>query len=254
MKKIFLTSFFMFSSLLSAEVLDFNRLGKTGSYCPGQTLSLDFEEGPKYVERLLISAEGIRRDGFIKVYADGVFVHNIGVPGYDPDYSFRVRRVVKNISFKFEQTCSRILDGKIFTPSSTRPNDYRSYQSNSQNPKWGLEFLKIFQSLSVDLQSEPDFYTRLWPNILLPLKKLSLSASASENTRDPRSQMTALYALQLAEVILENQPFLDRLLFSGKYDFLVLDLLNMKEDILERYDVSPSQIKTEIESLKNDLN
>lgn len=235
----------------SADVLNLQELGKTGRYCPGDTLSVDTKG--RFIERMLISAEGIRIDGFIKVYADGELVHNIGVPGYDPDYSFRVRRNVKNISLKFERTCSRILDGKIFSPSKA-PSDYRPYRRElvSQD-NWGAEFLEISRSLSKDLQFESDFMSDLWPKVLLPMKKIALLQNASELVRDERSLITAHRSLKIAKIIKDQDALMDRLLFNENFDYIIADLLRMKEDILERYDVKEKDIAVKIAEIEAEL-
>lgn len=234
-----------------ADVINLGDLGKTGQYCPGNTLSV--ETSGRYIERILISAEGIRNDGFIKVYADGELVHNIGIPGYDPDYSFRVRRSVKNISMKFEQTCARILDGKIFS-TSPAPSNYRRYErQNVQNDNWGAEFLEISRTLSKDLQFEADFNSNLWPKVLLPMKKIAILQSASEQVRDQRSLITAHRSLRIAKIIIENDALLERLLSNENFDYVVADLLTMKEDILERYDVKEKDVSSKIIEIENEL-
>lgn len=246
-----LTLAMTFSLASQADVLSLQELGKTGRYCPGDTLSLDTKG--RFIERMLISAEGIRIDGFIKVYADGELVHNIGVPGYDPDYSFRVRRNVKNISLKFERTCSRILDGKIFSPSAT-PESYRPYRRELvSNDNWGAEFLEISRSLSKDLQFEADYLSDLWPNVLLPMKKISLLQNASELVRDERSLITAHRSLKIAKIIKDNDALMERLLYNENFDYLVADLLRMKEDILERYDVKEKEINDKIAEIELEL-
>jgi hypothetical protein len=241
----------MLSMSSRADVLNFSELGKTGQYCPGSTLSID--TSGRYVERILISAEGIRNDGFIKVYADGELIHNIGIPGYDPDYSFRVRRNVKNISMKFEQTCARILDGKIFSPSAA-PASYRRYEkAHVRNDNWGSEFLEISRSLSKDLQFEPDFTSNLWPNVLLPMKKIAILQSASEQVRDERSLITAHRSLRIAKIIIDQDALLDRLMANENFDYVIADLLRMKEDILERYDVKEKEVSSKILELEAEL-
>lgn len=235
----------------SAHVIDLDSQGKTGRFCPGDTLSIDTHG--QFVERMLISAEGIRNDGFIKVYADGELVHNIGIPGYDPDYTFRVRRNVRNISMKFEQTCALIRDGKIFSPSAP-PANYRRYsRERVNNDNWGAEFLEIQRSLSQDLQYEVDFQNNLWPNVLLPMKKLALLSNASELVRDERSLITAHRSLKIAKIIIDNEALLDRLMSNENFDYLVADLLRIKEDILERYDVKEKKVASKIAELEEEL-
>lgn len=252
LSKIALMSFITTLSLsASASVLSLGELGKTGRYCPGDTLSLDTKG--QFIERILISAEGIRNDGFIKVYADGELIHNIGVPGYDPDYSFRVRRNVKNISMKFERTCSRVIDGKIFSPSPA-PQDYRPYRrEHVQNDNWGAEILEISRSLSKDLQFEADFSSSLWPKVLLPMKKIALLQNASELVRDERSLITAHRSLKIAKIIKDNDALMERLLFNDNFDYVIADLLRIKEDILERYDVKEKEIDLKISEIELEL-
>lgn len=235
----------------SADVINLQSLGKTGRFCPGDTLSIDTHG--KFIERMLISAEGIRRDGFIKVFADGELVHNIGIPGYDPDYTFRVRRNVKNISMKFEETCALIRDGKIFSPSQA-PTSYRPYRPEQmRTDNWGAEFLEISRSLSSDLQYEPDFRTNLWPKVLLPMKKIALLENASELVRDERSLITAQRALKIAKIVKDNDALLERLLSDSNFDYVVSDLLRIKEDILERYDVREKDINAKIAEINEEL-
>lgn len=255
MKTISKLSLLTFAAALSlsasADVLNLASMGKTGTYCPGSTLSIDTKGN--YIERILISAEGIRTDGFIKVYADGELVHNIGIPGYDPDYSFRVRRNVKNISMKFERTCARILDGKIFSPAPAPSNYHRYERQNVANDNWGAEILEISRSLSRDLQLETDFNSELWPKVLLPMKKIALLQSASEQVRDERSLITAHRSLRIAKIVLDNEALMDRLLSNENFDYVVADLLRIKEDILERYDVRERDVSLRIAELEEEL-
>lgn len=242
---------FLAMSASASSVIDLSSQGKTGRFCPGDTLSIDTHG--QYIERMLISAEGIRNDGFIKVFADGELVHNIGIPGYDPDYTFRVRRNVKNISMKFEQTCALIRDGKIFSPSPA-PSNYRRYERERvNNDNWGAEFLEISRSLSQDLQFEADFQSNLWPKVLLPMKKISMLQNASELVRDERSLITAHRSLKIAKIIKDNDELLERLLSNEHFDYLVADLLRIKEDILERYDVREKKIDAKIVELEEEL-
>jgi hypothetical protein len=254
MKTKFIALALLASFGAQAGIINFADIGKTGRYCPGDTLSIDVSRENSYVERMLISAEGIRNDGFIKVFADGELVHNIGIPGYDPDYSFRVRREVKNITFKFEETCARILAGQIFSATEAAPASYRRYRAERVNDdNWGAEFLDITRSLSQDLQYEKDFYSDLWPKVLLPMKKIALLSNASELVRDERSLITAHRSLKMAKIINDNQELLDRLLFSGRFDYVILDILRIKEDILERYDVKDKKIESKILELEAEL-
>lgn len=235
----------------ASHIIDMGAQGKTGRFCPGDTVSID--TNGQYIERMLISAEGIRNDGFIKVYADGELVHNIGIPGYDPDYTFRIRRNVKNISLKFERTCALIRDGKLFSPSPA-PSNYRRYERERvNNDNWGAEFLEISRSLSNDLQFEADFNSNLWPKVLLPMKKISLLANASELVRDERSLITAHRSLKLAKIVIDNDELLERLLSNEDFDYLVSDLLRIKEDILERYDVKEKKVNEKILEIEEEL-
>lgn len=236
-----------------AGVIDLRAQGKTGTFCPTQELTYNLSSDNNFVEKMLVSADGRGRSGFIRVYADGEFIFNIGVPGTDPDYSFRVRRNVQNITLKFEETCSAVHDVKLFTinDSRTAPEGYRGYNWQNHNGySWGNEVLEIVRSLSMDFFDQPDFMNKLYPEVLLPMKKIALLEDVSESVRDERSMITGLRALKMAKIIIDNEAFLDRLLAKRKYDYLVRDLLRIKEDILERYDVKEKNLAKEIKNLE----
>jgi hypothetical protein len=239
------------SSFALASTIDLAQEGRVGSFCPSQELSYSVNSNDNFIEKMLVSAEGIRNSGFIKVYADGELIHNIGVPGRDPDYTFRVRRNVNNLTFKFEETCSRIHNVKIFTVNDRAPMGYHRYHRESiANDNWGAEFLEIVKSLSMDLYDRPEFMNQLYPKVLLPMKKIAILEDVSESVRDERSLITAVRALKMAKVISENEKFLDQLLISGRFDYVVRDLLRIKEDILERYDVKEKNLSNEIKKLE----
>lgn len=252
------TAMFMVFSTIAfnsmGATIDLKSESKVGRFCPTQELSYEVNQNENFVEKMLVSAEGIRKGGFIKVFADGELIHNIGIPGYDPDYSFRVRRNVNNITLKFEETCANVHNVKIFTIESKIPSGYHQYHyDKSFQANWGSELLEMVRSLSMDLFSENDFQSELYPKVLLPMKKIALYEDASEFVRDEKSSITALRALQIAKVVVDNQKFLDRLLQTNKYDYLVRDLLRMKEDILERYDVKEKNIAKTIVELEKQI-
>lgn len=245
----------VFSTAFAAQaaVIDLRSEGKTGTFCPTQELTYNLSEN-NYVEKMLVSADGRGRSGFIKVYADGEFVFNIGVPGTDPDYTFRIRRNVQNITLKFEETCSAVHDVKLFTSGDVKaPAGYRVYNWQNVNYSWGNELLEIVRSLSIDLYDQPDFMTRLYPQVLLPMKKIAILEDVSESVRDERSMITGVRALKIAKIVVDNQTFLDGLLAKGKYDYLVKDLLRIKEDILEKYDVKEKNLAREIKNLESQI-
>lgn len=231
-----------------AAVHDLKAQGYTGRYCVGSTLSYNLDG--EYVENVLISAEGIRNDGFIKVYADGELVQNIGVPGYDPDYSFRVRRSVENITLKFERTCSRILDMKIFTKNENRRRaNHTSFDSSDLN--LGMNLLQIVEELSQSLIFRSDYSGNVWKKYLLPLKKLGLAHGTRDAVRDGRSLETAYYALRIALKIMNSEKFLYTLMADRKLEPLVYELFEMKQIILELYDVKEKNIYREISELES---
>ncbi len=230
-------------------VHDLSDQGYTGRYCVGDTLDYDLDG--EYVERVLISAQGIGRDGFIKVFADGELVHNIGVPGYDPDYTFRIRRPVERITLKFERTCSRILDMKIFTTAGSRPNDsFTRYVSGSEN-NWGVQLLEMINSISNRMLFSSTFQSDFWPNYLLPLKKIAMYHRASDSVRDPKSLKTAYYSLKMAKGISALLEYLEGREITGVLlDQFWFDLTLIKFDIFERYDIRECQLDREIAELQ----
>jgi hypothetical protein len=85
------------------------------------------------------------------------------------------------------------------------------------------------------------------------MKKIALLSNASELVRDERSLITAHRSLKMAKIINDNQELLDRLMFSGRFDYVILDILRIKEDILERYDVKERKIESKILELEAEL-
>ncbi len=232
---------------ISAAVYDLRQEGYTGTYCVGDTLSYDLDH--EHVEKVLISAEGIRNDGFIKVYADGSLVQNIGVPGYDPDYSFRVRQNVSNITLKFEETCSRILDMKIFTSESSR-RDSRDYSSRYAGTNWGGTALEVIDSILTRRSLSDD---TLWNEFLKPLQVTAMKYDAVASVSDKGDLKAALFALSMAKLISDYQPKLLILSYNYRDQQDVRDLMGLKEDILESYDVREKSLEEEISDLESFL-
>lgn len=228
----------------SADVYDLRSEGYTGTYCVGDTLTYNLDG--EYVEKILISAEGIRNDGFIKVYADGALVQNIGVPGYDPDYSFRVRQNVSNISLKFERTCSRVLDMKIFTEDSSRTSR-SSNTGGFHETEWGAIALDIVESMVMTHMLSDD---TLWDEFLKPLQVLALKYDAISSVSDLGDLKAALYALSKAKLISDYEQKLLVLAESQRNEDDVRELLRIKEAILEVYDVKERNLDREIKNLE----
>ena len=230
-----------------AAVYDLRSEGYTGTYCVGDTLTYDLDG--EYVEKILISAEGIRNDGFIKVYADGSLVQNIGVPGYDPDYSFRVRQNVSNITLKFEETCSRILDMKIFTEGNSKPSQ-PSYASSYLETEWGSVALDVVQSLMMTHLLADD---TLWNEFLKPLQVTALKYDAVASVSDLGDLKAALYALSMAKLISDYEVKLLRLAEDQRNEGDVRELMVIKEAILEAYDVRERNLEREVSNLEDIL-
>jgi hypothetical protein len=233
-----------------AEVLKLALPKKT--YCNGDEHTFQLSGRP-YVERMVVTTEGIRNDGFIKVIADGREVQNIGVPGYDPSYSFRVRLPIDQLRLKFEGTCFKTSEVQLYVDRPA-PSGYRRYvRANVQNDNWGDEVLAIVNSLTEELVSFESSGGELWSKVLKPLKRQAMITGARESVRHSQSLYTARSALELAKMISSNQPFLDSLLFGSKFDFVVKDVLTIKEDILERYSVREKKIDEALSRITSEI-
>jgi hypothetical protein len=222
----------------------------------------------QYVERIQINAEGIRNAGFIKVFADGQQINLIGVPGYDPEYTFRVRADVSKITLQFETPNSIVIrDFKVILPDY--PSGYSAYLAGMTDQMenrqafqvWGgkaLEIVHRFQDvIGQDAIMERDSSGKsVWEKHLLPLKKLAISEAVSDSVRDPHSMITSERALELAKEIRDSKEWLEGLLSdpNSRYDYLVVDLLSIKEDILKRENVSSKGIEKAIADLQSERN
>lgn len=250
MKKIIKNSIIGLATLTAISAQAAAIKGDTGSFCPGNQVVQNLNGS--YVERIFIAAEGIRNDGFINVYADGVKVQRIGVPGYDPDYTFRIRRNVQEVKLTFEGTCSRIFDFKLFTPQ-TQETKKRYNKQEALETSWGdvvLDLINEADDASVNGELKID---ELYKRVLKPLKKIAMYTRASEHSRHMRSLIKTQRALEMAKIIRDNRTFLFEELDRSNREFLVADLLSILEDILEHTDVKQNEIQEAIDMIKADL-
>jgi hypothetical protein len=251
MKKIFLTTLIGLSALMpltsNADVIK----GQTGKFCPGAQSVINLDGA--YVERMFVAAEGIRNDGFIHVYADGVKVQRIGIPGYDPDYTFRIRRNVQEIKLTFEGTCARILDNKVFTPRSIQNDTPRYNRDKAMETSWGAEVLNLIDGVDNSMVNDDLTVDPLYNNVLKPLKKIAMYERASETVRHTRSLIKTHRALKMAKIIRDNKTYMFNKLESGEHEYLVADLLVIMEDILEHADVKQNQIQEAIDFIEEEL-
>lgn len=210
-----------------------------------ENITFKFNDGRShYVEQLMISAEGAQRDySFAKVYADGDEVATLGVPGRDPDYPIVIRGDVSEIVLKVQDRSRvKILDFKIYT---VRKN-YSSYTTLERSirrgynvDKWGesmLDLVAEFQALSQGMNFGEDVFKKY----LKPLKQAALKVQASDDARDARSLSTKKKAESLVDAIDAASPLFesDMMLMDTKFDRLGLDLQTIKQDIIEKYDLS----------------
>jgi hypothetical protein len=223
--------------------------GNSGQYCTGSPLTINPSAENSYIERVVIEAEGIGSDGFIEAYADGVRVARLGVPGYDPLYTFRVRRNVSEIKLDFKaekgvRKCFNIISFTAYTPVSNFPAEYDRYESDKvRNGTWGGEALALIKSLNRSMIDGNLKVDELFNNVLKPLRNISLLESAAESERQRKSLVKIQRALGMAKIITENQDILFSKIDNGIDDHIVMDLLSIKEDILEHVDVKERDIE-----------
>lgn len=233
--------------------------GNTGRFCTGDKNELLLPVDNAYVERVVIEAEGVRHDGFIEAYADGVRVARLGVPGYDPLYTFRVRRHVSNIKLDFKaegssRRCFNIISFTAYGPAGGVPTNYDRYESDKvRNGSWGGEVLAIINSLNGSMYDDNLRIDPLFENVLKPLRDVSMYEGAAEIARDEKSLIKIERALRMAKIITDNQDILMDRLASGTQDYLMMDLLTIKEDILEHIDVKEKDIDESLEYVLSEL-
>lgn len=208
----------------------------------GQSIRFEFSGGRKqYVESILIAAIGKQRAySFGKVFADGVEVATLGVPGRDPLYPIVIRERVSTIEvFATEGSKFKVTDFQIFTAkkvyesySKRRVYGYDHYSIED----WGSEVVEIFHQLDeiFALRSAPEVGT------YLEMKKTAMKVSASERVRDSRSLKTYKKVMAMLDVLEAVEELLlgnENMVLDHNGSLLIRDLLTIKEDILERYDL-----------------
>lgn len=210
-----------------------------------EAIRFKFQDGrAHYVEQLMITAEGAQRNySFAKVYADGDEVATLGVPGRDPDYPIVIRGDVSEIVLKVQDRSRvKILDFKIYTQRKT----YSSYTGLERSvrrgyncDKWGESILDIVAEFQI-LSQGSNFGSNVFEKYLKPLKKAALKVQASDDARDARSLATKRKAESLVDAIDAAAPLFesDVMLMDSRFDRLGLDLLTIKQDIIEKYDLN----------------
>lgn len=247
MKTLILIATLMISTVLQAGVIDlregFN--GKGSRYylqtlSSGERVTVNLGRGT-YVETVKIAAIGKqRRYSFGKVYADGEEIATLGVPGRDPEYPIVVRDRVSVLEVvATDGSRFKIDDFKIFTGQK----QYTSYLnrrphalSNYGLDGWGVEVLDIVSELNhlYGVNRGPA------KDIFLNLKRAAMRTQASDIIRNPKSLKTFRYARVLLERIIDAEDYLltgDFFLLDSTADMIITDLMTVKEDISEQYDL-----------------
>ncbi len=211
----------------------------------GQSVVVNFDR-PQYVESILISATGKQRSySFGKVYADGDEVATLGIPGRDPIYPIIVRGTVSQITvFATEGSRFKIDNFKIYTGNGR----YSSYSSQSflQSANYGVsEWGEEVLAVMFELDRLYDLSVSSERALFKSLKQESMRLAASEKVREARSLKTFKKAKRLVEVIQSLENILienDIFIFSFDADRLLIDLMTIKEDIIEEYDFVTQQV------------
>jgi hypothetical protein len=210
-----------------------------------ENISFKFHDNrPHYVEQLMISAEGAQRNfSFAKVYADGDEVATLGVPGRDPDYPVIIRGDVSEIVLKVQDRSRvKLLGFKIYTDRKV----YSSYQGLSRTQRrsmdvdgWGNSVLDLVHEFTI-LSAGTPFGYDVFSRFLKPLKIAAMRVQASDNARDARSLSTKEKAVILVDAIEDSSTLFesDIMLMDVRYDRLALDLMTIKQDIIEKYDLN----------------
>ncbi len=210
----------------------------------GQRIELDLGRS-QYVEELMIFAEGKQsRFSFGKVFVDGQEIANLGIPGFDPDYPVVVRgnarriEIVASANSKF-----KILDFKVFT---TRKN-YNSYQrvpmsqrANFSLDDWGKHTLDAVYELYFLMRDQGLITHEEFLTYIQPIRRAAVNTQASDNARSSDSIKTYKKARVLAETLKDAQPVFNKIFSTMdiNLDSLAIDLMTIKEDISEKYDVT----------------
>jgi hypothetical protein len=215
----------------------------------GEESSFEFKDHrPHYIDRIVINAEGRSSAfGFVKVYADGEEINNLGVPGNDPSYGFRVRGMTREIKLRFDSRI-KISAFQIFTHA----DNYTPYTGIPRDERqafglrdYGLAAMNLVNHLLYNIQNDPRFsedeVSSLTDLYLAPIKRVAIMEEASARARDVRSTDTAKKANALIKAIRNAKALLDdnRLVMTAdnQDDQMVLDLETIVQDIANKYDI-----------------
>jgi hypothetical protein len=205
----------------------------------GQSVHVRFPHGAQFVDTIRVAIEGKqRRYSFAKVYADGQEVGTLGIPGRDPAYPITIRERVSSIEIVAEQGSRfKINSFKIFTQRRAyQKYSHRRISGTYSLSQWGTDVLNIVHELKMYVP----IYSGAARGLFLNLKKTAIRVEANDRIRDPRSLKTLRFARELVANIQAVEDYLfesSNFIVMGQIDYLLLDLLTIKEDIIERYDL-----------------
>ena len=189
---------------------------------PGELETKNFD-GLYYVSKVVIRAEGIRRDGTVEVYANGENVGTIYAPGSDPSYTVTVKETINSLEFRHVSGSTVKIRqihvyGKPVHSTGYVDDPGTGYFGPSRNVAASIA------SRAIELVEMLQEHTRwaAYGEYLLPIKKVAARALSMSRARGSLSSKVRTQLLALAaQIDHADQYITDELSRSSVFDMFV---------------------------------
>jgi hypothetical protein len=222
---IWLTSLGMGSTLgfaASNETVTLNRSAFNVS--PGEMLSMPLDS-KRYVERVLISAEGYR-DSQLEIWTNGERKASAFVPGRDPHYEFTIAEVTSSIELRnVGGSTIRILTAYAVVGQRT----YRDQRLRESNLGFAADIALRTRDIADQLHAGTN--AQDWETYLLPIKKTAGKLYALAKARGDLSGRVGATMQTLKAQIDNAKDYLDDTLERDDQFDLAVELLAVREQI-----------------------
>lgn len=203
---------------------------KTIFLSSNESFKLDFDSY-FYVEKIIVSGEGIGKDSMIEVLVDNKVKGTIYFPGRDPDYIVTIREVTKSLEFRHLNGAKAKISGiKVFRSES----GYESGGGNLLGKFYLMNFSKQFIEYSRILEEKiptKDFERNILPSKIAAGNLFAVASARGDVSLKSMEKYQALYFTMTLSI-----PYIDTLLSHAATFDLALKYLSLYEEIKDRLD------------------
>jgi hypothetical protein len=211
---------------------EYENVSLPGSYFsvePYRTEQLQLQSW-RYINRIVVQAEGHRKDGMIEVIANGVVKGTIYVPARDPYYTVTINETVNSLEFR------HISGGRVTVISVTAEQSRSRFGQDQVCCRVPLSQARANLSTEIAnqvirLMEKLERFAKLdeQKTYLFPIKRQAGMLYAVAAARSDLSERTRDHVLALEKQIEFAHPFIQELFERAQTFDEAVELVNIKE-------------------------